>query len=129
MGISFRPLRVKSKLYIQISAVTNLGTNIPEIFDLYRFAVGYNDAVDTDTFGNEIITKYGKHWIMGCRVLTMEKAEFLKIWYLWKISWIKFNEMQKLPKKSFQYFMISGNGFENSWPRWTRVTSAEPEDM
>ena len=95
MGISFRPLRVKSKLYIQISAVTNLGTNIPEIFDLYRFAVGYNDAVDTDTFGNEIITKYGKHWIMGCRVLTMEKAEFLKNSYLW----IKLNGMQKFPKK------------------------------
>ena len=97
------------------------------MFDVYRFAVGYNDAVDTDTFGNEIITKYGKHWIMGCRVLTMEKAEFLKNSYLW----IKLNGMQKLPKKScyFQYFMISGNRFENSWPRWTRVTSAEREDM
>ena len=35
---------------------------------MYKFAVGYDDAIDVDPSGNEIVTRYGKHWNMGCRV-------------------------------------------------------------
>lgn len=40
-----------------------------KMFDLWTFAVGFDDLWDTDPVGNEVIKRYGRHWVYQCAVL------------------------------------------------------------
>jgi len=39
-----------------------------KMFDLWTFAVGFDDLWDTDPLGNEVIKRYGRHWTYQCAV-------------------------------------------------------------
>jgi len=37
-------------------------------WETFEFAVGFDDLVDVDPLGNQIVKRYGKYWNLGCRV-------------------------------------------------------------
>ena len=37
-------------------------------YEIYRFAVGYDDMIQQDPFNNTVVKRYGKHWNLGCRI-------------------------------------------------------------